>query len=114
MLADLQKLAARKLIEARCYSVRNIDLCEAMIARARDLGKQAGIEINIPDLVIGHLVKGRSELKSANYFEALEINKMALEGRNAVMRLAKDQLEEALNRRKTAVNEVKKNITEVT
>ena len=112
MLADLQRLAGRKLIEARHRAVVKIDQWEAALALIERLGKEAELEFQLPSQLID-CSKSRSGLEYADYLGTLKISELADDAFVSTRTAASEQLKSTLNQRASTVSTIKNDITQL-
>lgn len=114
MLADLQKLAGRKLIEGRRRAGANIDRWEAMVSQTRQLAKEAEVAIETPQQLLTDIARARSELMKADYLAALKIGERASDAEMELKGRAKDRLASAERERAATVATIRNDIVTIT
>lgn len=113
MLADLSKLAGRRLDNVRIRGQSNIDRWEAMLALVRQAECQAEINVALPEQLEA-VGESRNELKSVDYLGALKIDQRAVDARQEAQKLARQQLKMAVDQRAAVVSAIKDDINQVT
>lgn len=114
MLADLQKLAGRKLGEGRRHAGSNIDRWEAMLNLISQLAEQAEVAIETSQQFLTDITKARSELTKAGYLAALKIAEAAAASEMESKARAKERLGIAERERAAAVSTIRNEIILIT
>lgn len=114
MFADLQKLAARKLVEAQLRAEININKWEATHALVCQLSKEAEVSIRLPTSLVSEIAKARADLKLADYLGTLKIDQRVVDALRGVTTVSTEEFQSALNQRARTVASIKQGIAQLT
>ncbi len=113
MLADLHKLAGRKLVEARIRAEKAIAQWDAMVAFTRQLSHDAEADLEPQPHLIARITEIRRNVKAGDYFTALEIGEQAANASQELHRFFLQELNILSQQRAAAVSSIKADITQI-